>query len=411
MWSLGNEICDGHPHIAPTAEFIATAKKLDAIAKSEDRTRPTTNANNAPVNTTNEYGKTLDIYGFNYYGYTFAQFKRKNPDKPFFASESQCMIASRGEFIFPVTWGWTMENSGIPYATSFGTEACGWSGNPGKGWACPPDVQWYWMDANPECMGEFIWTGWDYLGGPYWADSMVKKFGIKGIHSCATGFFDLAGFRKDTFYLYQSRWMPDYPMAHILPHWNWPERVGKVTPVHVFTTGDEGELFLNGRSLGRQKKQSGVWDRAYRLRWDNVVYEPGKLEVVTYKNGKEWARAGVKTTGAPAKLSLEPETKTVAADGEDICYVNVSLRDAEGLVVPRTRNPVTFSVEGPGVIIATDNGDETDFDDFRKPTRRILNGWAQALVRAVPGGSGRITVTVKADGLPEAKTVITAVAR
>jgi beta-galactosidase len=180
--------------------------------------------------------------------------------------------------------------------------------------------------------------------------------------------------------------------------------------VYVFTSGDEGELFLNGRSLGRQKKQSGVWDRAYRLRWDNVVYEPGKLEVVTYKNGKEWARASVKTTGAPAKLSLEPETKTVVADGEDICYVNVSLRDAEGLVVPRTCNPVRFSVEGPGVIVATDNGDETDFDDFRKPSRRIFNGWAQALVRAVPGRSGKITVTVESDGLPASKAVVTAVA-
>ena len=142
--------------IAPTSEFIATAKKLDAIVKSEDRTRPTTNANNAPVNATNEYGKVLDIYGFNYFGYTYAPFKRKNPGKPFFASESQCTISSRGEFSFPLAWGWTMEKSGCPYASGYGTEACGWSGDPAKGWACPADVQWYWMDENPECMGEFI---------------------------------------------------------------------------------------------------------------------------------------------------------------------------------------------------------------------------------------------------------------
>jgi len=196
------------------------------------------------------------------------------------------------------------------------------------------------------------------------------------------------------------------PMAHILPHWNWKEREGLVTPVYVFTSGDEGELFLNGRSLGRQRKQPGVWDRAYRLRWDDVKYEPGTLEVVVYRNGKEWARDTVKTTGAPAKLVLEAETDAIVSDGEDICYVNVSLRDAEGLVVPRVRNRVEFSVDGPGEIVAVDNGDETDFEDFKSHSRRVFNGWAQAIVRAKPGVTGVITVKVKSDGIASSSTTV-----
>jgi beta-galactosidase len=195
-------------------------------------------------------------------------------------------------------------------------------------------------------------------------------------------------------------------MAHILPHWNWTGREGLVTPVYVFTSGDEGELFLNGRSLGRQRKQPGVWDRAYRLRWDDVKYEPGTLEVVVYRNGKEWARDTVKTTGAPVKLVLEAETDSIVSDGEDICYVNVSLRDAEGLVVPHVRNRVEFTVDGPGEIVAVDNGDETDFEDFKRPSRRVFNGWAQVIVRAKPGTTGKITVMAKSEGLASSSATV-----
>ena len=222
------------------------------------------------------------------------------------------------------------------------------------------------------------------------------------IHSCNTGFLDQAGFKKDAFWLFQSRWRPDFPMAHILPHWNWAGREGEVTPVYVFTSGDEGELFLNGRSLGRRRKEPGVWDRAYRLRWDDVRYEPGILEVVVYKDGAEWARDRVETAGAPSKLVIEPECDTVLADGEDVCYVNVSVRDAAGRVVPRASNRIDFSVEGPAEIVATDNGDETDFDDFRQPSRKAFNGWAQVIVRAREGESGEICVVAVSEGLESA---------
>jgi beta-galactosidase len=278
------------------------------------------------------------------------------------------------------------------------------------------------MDRVKTCLGEFIWTGVDYLGGPYWCDEWRKKpkfadpevqrtalaevkargMTRAAIHTCNTGFLDQAGFRKDSFWLFQSRWRPDLPMAHILPHWNWKEREGLVTPVYVFTSGDEGELFLNGRSLGRQRKQPGVWDRAYRLRWDDVVYEPGVLEAVVYKNGREWARDKVKTTGAPARLAARAESESVASDGEDLAYVNVCVLDAEGLVVPTAKIGVEFSVEGPGEIVAVDNGDETDFADFRKPSRKTFNGWAQAIVRPAKGASGVIRVKARSAGIGEA---------
>ena len=396
MWSLGNEICDGHPRIAPTSEFIATAKMLDAIVKSEDRTRPTTNANNEKANSTNEYGQVLDVYGFNYSCYMFDAFKKKNPNKPFFGSETQCAISSRGAYTFPVKWGWTQQKTGALHVSGYGVEACGWPGVPEKGWACAPDAQWFNMDAHPECMGEFVWTGWDYLGGPYWADDMVKKFKIKGIHSCATGFIDLAGFPKDTFWLFQSRWRPDLPMAHIVPHWNWPDRVGKVTPVHVFTSGDEGELFLNGRSLGRQKKDPTNWKKAYRLSWDDVVYEPGTLKVVTYKKGAPWAEQTISTTGPAAQLKLEVEDGAEA--GSDLVFVNLEVRDAEGRFVPDAAVDVTFAVKGPCEIIATDNGDEADFASFHSPTRRTFSGRLQAIVRLNPSAAGA-SITAAASGL------------
>ena len=170
----------------------------------------------------------------------------------------------------------------------------------------------------------------------------------------------------------------------------------------MFTSCDEAELFLNGKSLGRQRKQPGVWDRAYRLRWDDMTYAPGVLEVVAYKNGREWARDRVETADSATKLVATAECDALAADGEDVCYVNVSVRDAKGRLVPRAKMRIDFAVEGPGEIVATDNGDETDFEDFRKPTRRAFNGWAQAIVRAFPGHTGTIRVTAKADGLSSA---------
>ena len=405
MYSVGNEIVDGYPEFGRTTEeFAADARRLARFVAEEDPTRPSVNANNNKVNFTNDFPRALPVLGCNYYSWQYGELRKRHPCVPFFASESVCMSSTRGEFTFPVRRRWPKAGEVQNKCnSSYCWEAGGWT-TLGEGWACPPDVQWHYMDAEPSCMGEFVWTGVDYLGGPYWCEEWKAP-----LHTCNVGFLDSAGFRKDSFYLFQSRWRPDLPMAHILPHWNWKGREGEITPVYVFTSGDEAELFLNGRSLGRRRKEPGVWDKAYRLCWDDVRYEPGELRAVAYRSGREWAHDAVRTTGPAVRLELEAEKSAIAADGDDLAFVNVTVRDAEGRVVPRTETSVAFSVDGPGEIVATDNGDERDFSDFHKPVRRVLNGRAQAIVRAKRGASGKITVRAAADGLDAATASVSVV--
>src|SRR5690554_1960151 len=167
-------------------------------------------------------------------------------------------------------------------------------------------------------------------------------------------------------------------MVHILPHWNWPERVGKITPVHVFTSGDEVELFLNGKSLGRKRKNKFE----YRLRWDNVIYEPGELKALAFKNGKPWAQTVVKTTGEASKLRLTADRKVIEANGYDLAFITVEIVDKDGLVVPRSNHEIVFSIEGPGTIVATDNGNPADMTAFPSKVRNAFNGLALVIVRA-----------------------------
>ena len=427
LYGIGNEVCEGFEDIAPRAEYIATARHLAGIVAEEDPTRPTICANHNPANFANDIPTVLPVMGCNYYPWRYPALRQRHPGVPFLGTETICMSSSRGEYQFPVAETWKRALRENFRNSAYCWEAVEWN-DLGAGSFCPPDAQWHWMDKVGTCMGEFIWTGIDYLGGPYWCDDWrrhpaftdpaeqkraLEEVASHGrtraaIHSCNTGFLDTAGFRKDSFWLFQSRWRPDFPMAHILPHWNWAGREGEVTPVYVFTSGDEGELFLNGRSLGRRRKEPGVWNCAYRLRWDDVRYEPGVLEVIVYKDGVEWARDGVETTGAPYQLALEAETATVAADGEDVCYVNASVCDACGRVVPTASSGIVFSIEGPGTIVATDNGDETDFADFRQPRRKAFHGWAQAIVRALPGAAGTIRVTASSAGLVAATELVEA---
>jgi len=192
-------------------------------------------------------------------------------------------------------------------------------------------------------------------------------------------------------------------MVHILPHWTWPERIGQVTPVHVFTSGDEAELFLNDKSLGRKTKAQ----YEYRLRWDDVIYEPGTLKVVAYKNRKKWASSEIKTAGKPTKLKLEPDRDLIRADGRDLCFVTVTMTDEAGATAPRADNRLHFELEGPGEIVATDNGDPTSFEPFESHDRNAFNGQCLVIVRSMAGKTGKISLAAKADGLRIGKTVIT----
>ncbi|HLZ53442.1 MAG TPA: DUF4982 domain-containing protein, partial [Verrucomicrobiae bacterium] len=291
-------------------------------------------------------------------------------------------------------------------------------------WGYPPDEEFKAQDRNPFVAGEFVWTGFDYLGEPTPYDhdttnrllftdpavqarwgAVLKAGGKIAVPSRSSyfGIFDLCGFKKDRFFLYQSRWRPDFPMAHLVPqNWNWPDRPGKITPVQVYTSGDAAELFLNGKSLGR--KEMGQYE--YRLRWDSVVYEPGTLKVVAFKNGKKWATDTVQTTGPAAKLSLAADRTRIRADGKDLSFVTLTVEDRNGLTVPQADNPIRFSIEGPGEIVATGNGDPTSHGSFQAKSRNAFNGLGLVIVRAKSGESGNITLRAQSEGLTGATVTI-----
>ena len=341
LWSTGNEIGEQR-----TPEGQKVAEELVRIAHEEDPTRPATAACNYTEAGYNGFQKMMDVFGYNYKPAEYGKFHESNPAIPLFASETASTVSSRGVYFFPVS---DDKSKGLAdfQVSSYDLYA--------PRWATPPDAEFKGQDESPFVAGEFVWTGFDYLGEPtpYDRDSTallnftnaaeqeraaqaLKQTGkIKApSRSSYFGIVDLDGFKKDRFYIYQARWRPEFAMAHILPHWNWPERVGQATPVHVYTSGDEAELFLNGRSLGRKKK--GQFE--YRLRWDDVVYEPGELRVVAYKNGKRWAEDVVKTTGAASRLMLKADRTTINADGYDLSFITVTVADKDGLLVPRSRN-------------------------------------------------------------------------
>ncbi|KAF1957296.1 glycoside hydrolase [Byssothecium circinans] len=398
-WSVGNEIPE-----QSNSTGTATIKTLQDIFHEEDATRlVTVGMNNASPET--GFAATVDIIGLNYQGEgygtsyrsTFPAFRSKFPNKMIWSTESASTVSSRGIYIFPVTANKSAVVGGGPGA----------GGDPvtshvsayelyAPSWASSPDKVFEQQDRHPYVAGEFVWTGWDYIGEPTPYDNTSR--------SSYFGIIDLAGFKKDRFYEYQSRWKPQLPIAHLLPHWSFgEERVGKVTPVHVFTSGDEAELFINNASVGRQAK--GQYD--YRLRWDNVTYTPGTIKVVAYKDGKEWATDEKKTVGSAASLKVTADRTTISGDGKDLSFITVAVLDAEGNTVPTATNEITFSITGPGEIVSTDNGDPTDKTPFPSLSRKAFSGFALAIVRAKSGGAGELVVEAKADGLTGAKVVVT----
>jgi beta-galactosidase len=402
MWSIGNEIGEqGNP------EGHALAAALTKIVHEEDPTRPTTAAANNRNAGYNGFQKSVDVFGYNYQYADYGKFREANPLMPLFGNETASTVSSRGEYFFPV------ENDKSKGRTDFQVSSYDLYA---PRWAVPPDTEFEAQDRFPYVGGEFVWTGFDYLGEPtpYGGDSTnpldftdpavkermtneLKQLGHIRVPSRSSyfGIVDLCGFKKDRFYIYQARWRPELPMAHILPHWNWPDRVGLVTPVHVYTSGDEAELFLNGKSLGRKKKEQ----YQYRLRWDDVKYEPGELRVVTYKNGKRWAEDLMKTTGPVSQIRMSPDRNKIQADGDDLSFVTVKLTDSAGLMVPRSSNRIRFSLDGPGDIIAVDNGDATSHESFQSKERSAYNGMALLIVRTRKGQRGAIRLRAESDGL------------
>jgi beta-galactosidase len=410
LWSIGNEIPE-----QGSANGPKIAAELAAIVHEEDRTRPVTSACDNIGAGYNGFQKQLEVFGYNYKPNEYGKFRQANPEIPLFGSETASCISSRGEYFFPVS------DNKLQGRADFQMSSYDLYAPP---WATTPDTEFRGQDKSPFVAGEFVWTGFDYLGEPtpYNSDlsnllnfsdpaakaameKELKELGRIRVPSRSSyfGIIDLAGFKKDRFYLYQARWRPGLRMAHILPHWNWPDRVGQVTPVHVYTSGDKAELFLNGKSLGL--KTRGPLE--YRLRWDDVVYQPGVLEVVAYKDHARWAHEVVKTTGPAAKLTLSPNSVTLKADGQDLCYVTAAIADKDGLQVPRSKNHVAFEITGPGEVIATDNGDATSFEPFQASEHSAFNGLCLAIVRST-GTRGTIVLKAISPGLKPAQVKIQA---
>ena len=410
LWSIGNEI----PEQGST-NGIRIAGELAGFVRSEDATRPVTSACNNTRAGYNGFQKELDVFGYNYKPAEYGKFRDANPNEPIFGSETASCISSRGEYFFPVSTNKSQGRANFQ-VSSYDLYA--------PGWATPPDAEFRGQDQFPFVAGEFVWTGFDYLGEPtpYNADTSnllnftdpaqkakmeqeLKSLGKLHVPSRSSyfGILDLAGFKKDRFYLYQARWRPDLHMAHILPHWNWPDRVGEVTPVHVYTTGDEAELFLNGKSLGRKKRGP----TQYRLHWDDVIYHPGELKVIAYRNHNRWAHDVVQTTGPANKLTLQPDRATVAADGQDLSFVTVTVADYAGRQVPTAKNHVGFELTGPGEIVAVDNGDATSFESFQAKERNAYNGLCLVVIRST-GQPGEITLKASAPSLEPAEVKLTA---
>ncbi|KAI1736354.1 glycoside hydrolase family 2 protein [Xylaria scruposa] len=392
-WGIGNEIPE-----QSSAAGGTTGRQLRDIVRSED-TRPVTAAMNTASGSSALAG-VLDIEGLNYQGEglgtsnnsAFPGFHSAQPNKMIWSSESSSAISTRGTYIFPVT----SSNSATVGSGSGGNSAASQVSAYelyATSWGSSPDKVFTGQDRYDYVAGEFVWTGFDYIGEPTPYDSSRSSY---------FGIVDMAGFKKDRFYLYQSRWRADLPMAHILPHWTWPDRVGQVTPVHVFSSGDEAELFVNGKSAGRKKKA----EYTYRFRWDDVKYEAGELHVVTYKAGKEWATDTKKTVGAAANLKITADRSDIAGDGYDLSFITVAVVDANGDVVPQASNNVTFSVTGPGKIVSTDNGNPADFTVFPSPSRKAFSGLVLAIVRADAGASGDIVVSAASSGLPNASVTL-----
>ena len=403
LWSIGNEIPE---QLYPPTSW-KLAKHLTAIAHEEDGTRPTVSAFDKVESGYNGMQLSVDVAGYNYKPGEYPRFRELNPAIPLVASETSSCVSTRGYYAFPVS------DDKARGVENFQVSSYDLSAPP---WATPPDWEFRGQDKAPFTAGEFVWTGFDYLGEPtpYSNDTtflldftdpaehakmeaQLKVLGKIRVPSRSSyfGILDLAGLKKDRFYLYQARWHADIPMAHLLPHWTWPERAGLVTPVHVYTSGDEAELFLNGRSLGRKAK--GPFE--YRIRWDDVRYEPGELKVVAYKGGRPWATDVEKTAGAAASVALEADRSSLSADGCDLSYVMVRINDGNGTLVPRASNSVRFTLTGPGDIIAVDNGDPTSFAPFQAAERQAFNGLCVAIVRTRRGAPGKIALTAQSEGL------------
>ena len=412
MWSIGNEILEQADKI--NGRIIA--KELAVICKEEDTTRPTTAGfNYYPQPIDNGLTEAIDLVGWNYKPRKYKEVTENYPKSIGYGSETSSTVSSRGVYHLPLEKYELHESLQI---TSYDFI--------GPPWAYPPDIEFEAQENNPNSLGEFIWTGFDYLGEPTpfgGKDNSTNGYwnGHWPARSSYFGAVDLCGLPKDRFYLYQSQWTAK-PMVHLLPHWNWEGMEGKTIPVFSYTNCDEVELFVNGKSFGKKVKgidktplpidfidweggrYQGDFMSPYRLNW-NVPYEAGELKVVAYKNGKIVTEKSIKTAGKPAKIELVPDRKTIKSNGEDISFVTVRILDKEGNLCPNADNLVSFTIEGEGTIAAVGSGNAATLEPFQSNHRKAFSGMCMVFVKA-SYVEGEISVKANSKGLMQGELLI-----
>lgn len=379
MWSIGNEIREqDHKHGVETGQF------LHDICHDEDPTRPTTAGfNNSEGAIEHGLAEVVDVPGWNYKPFWYGKYHHEHLGWPMYGSETASCITSRGEYYFPVT------EEKNPIHENLQLSSYDLISPP---WGYSPDMEFRGLDENPSIMGEFVWTGFDYLGEP-------TPYGTKWpSRSSYFGIIDLCGIPKDRFYLYQSRWS-DKKVLHILPHWNWHGREGEVTPVHCYTNYPHVEIFVNGKSYGRRWKTSQHMMERYRLIWNDVVYEPGELKAVAYdEDGNELAETVIKTPGLATGIRLITDPRFSEEENDDMTFIQVQIVDAEGNLCPTASSLVQFHVDGPAEIAAVGNGNAATTDPFIADFRNAFHGQCMVYLKYAPG-AGKITFIAKSDGL------------
>lgn len=402
MWSIGNEV--------PTQcspEGYKVASFLQDICHREDPTRPVTcGMDQVDCVLANGFAAMIDVPGFNYRAHRYVEAYGLLPQNIVLGSETTSTVSSRGVYKFPV-----MDKAGAMYddhqASSYDLEHCWWSNVPDEDLALAEDYPW--------TIGQFVWTGFDYLGepSPYDNDSWPS-------HSSLYGIIDLASIPKDRYYLYRSMWNKNVQTLHILPHWNWQGRAGEETPVFVYTSYPEAELFVNGKSQGRQRKLSAdearalqgtdsLWlQRRFRLMWLDVPYEPGELKVVAYDaQGNTAEEKVIRTAGKPHHLELVADRTTLSADGKDLAYITVRVVDKDGNLCPLDSRLVNFRVKGAGSYRAAANGDATCLDLFHLPKMHAFSGQLTAIVQSGEA-AGEIVFEARAKGVKSARLILKA---
>lgn len=379
MWSIGNEIPEQGGR-----DGAVIAKRLQDLCHKLDPSRMVTSGmDRSTAAIKSGFAAVLDIPGYNYRLPKYEEAHRLMPQGFLLGSETASTISSRGVYKFPVEQYKNKQYSDLQ-CSSYDMECCSWSNL--------PDDDWYWQDDNDWVIGEFVWTGFDYLGEPTPYDDFWPS------RSSYFGICDLAGLPKDRYFLYRSHWNNDSETIHLLPHWSFGnDRINQVTPVYCYTNFPTAELFVNGVSQGKITKSTD-YDKynRYRLRWNDVIYKPGQIKVVVYDNqGNKRGEKVVKTAGKGKKIVLKADKTTLKSDGDDLAFIEVEVVDKDGTLCANADDQLSFEVSGAGKFQCVCNGDATSTEAFSKPTMKLFNGKLVFVVRSNENADGKFKVTVK----------------